>query len=144
MPEIQLTNPVPGSAAANISLQPATLESGVTVQVGTNIQAAAGSANTPQTPAFTMQPSPGGADRTMNISGQGIGALPTTVTANLLASYDSGATWQIFASNIQLFVAGVAQEVQAIHVVAGPLFCFAVATLALGSATGVNLNVSIS
>jgi hypothetical protein len=143
MAQIILTNPVPGSAAALISLQPATIESGVTVQVGTNI-AAQGATPTPQTPAFAIQPAPGGADRTLNLSAQGIGALPTTVTVTLLASTDGGATWQIYLSNIALFAAGVATEIQPLHMVSGPLFAFVITTLVLGGATGVNLIASLS
>lgn len=146
MPSVMLTNPVPGSAAANAGgLQPYTLEPGVQIQVGTNIQAASGAPNTtPQTPAFTVQPTPGGGDRTLNVSAQGIGAIPTTVTANLLVSYDGGLTWQTFATNIALVAAGVAAVSEVLHVVGGALYAFALSTLTLGGATGVNINVSVS
>lgn len=147
MPSFILTNPVPGSAAAIAGgLQPCTIDPGCTVQVGTNLQAASGSPNTtPQTPAFTVQPTPGGGDRTLNVSAVGIGGVPTTVTANLLVSYDNGATWQTFATNIALVAAGVAAVTELLHLTGGPLYAFALSALALGgSATGVNIVVSAS
>lgn len=145
MPSTTLTNPVPGSAAAATGLQPYTLEPGVQIQAGTNIQAASANANTtPQSPAFTVQPTPGGGDRTLNVSAQGIGAVPTTVTANLLVSYDGGSTWQTFATNIALVAAGVAAVNEILHVTGGALYAFALSTLTLGAATGVNLIVSLS
>lgn len=145
MPSMTLTGPVPGSAAAATGLQPQTLESGVQVQVGTNLQAASANANTtPQTPAFTIQPAPGGGERTLNLSAVGIGAVPTTVTANLLVSYDGGTTWQTFATAIPLVAAGVAAVSELIHMAGGALFAVALSALTLGGATGVNILATLS
>src|SRR5579859_3856452 len=108
MPAFTLSGPVPGSAAAATGLQPQTLDAGVSVQIATALAAASGNANTtPQGPAFTVQPRGDRGDRTINFSAQGIGAIPTTVTANLLASYDGGATWQTIAVGLALCAAGV-------------------------------------
>lgn len=145
MPAFTLTGPVPGSAAAATGLQPQTLDAGVSVQVATNLQVASGAPNTtPQGPAFCVQPRSDLGDRTINFSAQGIGGLPTTVTANLLASYDGGATWQTFATNMALFAAGVGAQAEAIHVPGGVLLAVALSALALGGATGVNIIASVS
>jgi len=143
MPSLTLTGPVPGSAGAATGLQPSTIESGVDVQVGTNITAAAASANTPQTPAFCIPTAPGGTERTLEVFAVGIGGLPTTVTANLLRSPDGGTTWQVIVTNMPLFAAGIGAVSEAIHLTAG-LYALSVPTLTLGGATGVNLVVNLS
>lgn len=146
MPTFTLTGPVPGSAAAATGLQPQTIEPGVPVQVGTNIAAQAATGITPQTPVFLVQPRGDGGDHSMNVEAIGIGGLPTTVTVNLLASYDGGATWQLTQNGnaLALFTAG-AGTVQVIkNLVAGALYAFSISALTLGGATGVNLNVSLS
>ena len=146
MPSFILTGPVPGSAQAATGLSPVTIESGVNVQVATNLQAQAASAITPQTPVFAIQAAPGGGDRTITIAQQGIGGIPTNVVVNLLASYDGGTTWQVYASGsgLQLVNAGVPSAQQARGSVAGPLFSLAISALTLAPATGVNLYVTVS
>lgn len=145
MPVFTLSGPVPGSAAAATGLQPSTIESGVPMQIGTNIQAAAGTGNTPQTPVFAVQPRGDGGDRTLNVTPVPIAAngTITTLTVNLLASYDNGASWEVYGTSNALGGAPL-QSAQFKNVVAGPLYSLAAATLALGTATGVNLDGSLS
>jgi hypothetical protein len=145
MPSFTLTGPVPGSAAAATGLQPSTLESGVPVQIGTNIQVAAATANTPQTPAFCVAARGDGGDRTLNVTPVPIASngTITTLTVNLLVSYDGGASWELYASSGAMGGATL-PSMQFKNVVAGPLYSLAAATLVLGTATGVNLDGSIS
>lgn len=146
MPTYTLTNPVWTAAGATAgTLQPYFLDAGSIVQCGTNLGAVSGAPNTtPQTPVFTILERPDGGERTLNVSAIGIGAVPTTVTANLLVSYDSGSTWQTFATSIALVAGGVAANSQILHVAAGALFAFALSTLTLGGATGVNIDVTVA
>jgi hypothetical protein len=140
-----LTGPVPGSAAAAAGLQPQTLEPGTVVQVGTNITAQAASSITPQTPVFALAAGHGTANKTLTVSAQGIGGLPTTVTAYLLGSWDGGLTWQPLSSALNLFATGAGAPQQVISLTAGPLYTLAISALTLGTlCTGVNLLVSQS
>jgi hypothetical protein len=145
---IILTGPVPGTAAANTGLQPSTIESGLPVQVGTNITVASGSSTGPQTSVFALQPAPGGGPRTLTIAAQGIGAIPTAINANLLVSYDNGNTWQLYSAAgtaMPLFAAGVGTNFPVPNVDAGPLFALSCSgTFTLGGASGVNLIVTLS
>jgi hypothetical protein len=144
LPALTLTGPVAGSAAAATGIQAQTIESGVDVQVGTNLQAVSANANTtPQTPAFCVQQKDTGGEATLEVAAVGIGGLPTTVTANLLRSVDGGLTWQTFATALPLFASGVGAISEAIHVTPG-LYALALSALALGGATGVNLVVTRS
>jgi hypothetical protein len=145
MPALTLTGPVPGSAAAATGLQPQTLESGASVQIGTNLTLAAGSANTPQTPAFCVPPRGDGGDRTLNVTPAPVppAGTITTLTVNLLVSYDGGTTWEVYQSSGAMGGAPLLST-QFKNVVSGPLYSLAAVTLALGTATGVNLNGSIS
>ena len=148
MPTFALTNPVPGSSAAAAAaggLQTATLESGNSYQIGTGLTTAAGAVNTPQTPTFTLQPRGDGGDRTLNITAVPTPAAGTitTLTVNLLVSYDNGNTWQIYASSGAMGGAGI-PSAQFKNVVAGGVYSLAVATLTLGTATSFNLDGSLS
>jgi hypothetical protein len=147
MPVFTLTGPVPGSAAAATGLQPSTLEAGVNTQVGTNIQASAATATTPQTPVFAVQPRGDGGDRTLTIAAVPIGALSGTsaLTVNLLASYDGGTTWEIYALGLVLLVAAGSLTAAVVkNVASGPLYAMATSGLVLGTATGYNVDAALS
>jgi hypothetical protein len=145
LPALTLTGPIPGSAAAATGLQPSTIEAGVPTQIATALTAAAGSVNTPQSPTFCVQPRGDGGDRTLNVTAvptPGNGTI-TTLTVNLLASYDGGTTWEIYATSGAMGGAGL-PSAQFKNVVAGPLYSLAAATLTLGTATSFNLDGSLS
>lgn len=144
MPSFTLNGPVAGSAlAAAVGLQPTTLDDGASTQIATNIAAAAGAVNTPQSPAFSVQPRQGGGAKSLTVYAVGIGGTITTLTVNLLVSYDGGATWQVLASSGAM---GGSPPVPTRfdNLPAGALFALAAATLVLGTATGVNLSGSVS
>ena len=113
------------------------------------LAAASGSpATAPQGGVFSISPSPSGEDITLVVTADGVGAVPTTVTANLLVS-DSGQTpssmvWQEFATAAPLVTAGVAIASEFLHLTAGRVWAIALSALTLGSATGVNIYASIS
>src|SRR5579862_4260749 len=143
MPAFTLTGNIPGSAAAAaVGLQPQTLDAGVSVQIGTAITAAAGSGNTPQTPCFCLQTRLDGGDRSLLIVPEPNGTV-TTLTVNLLASYDNGATWQVFGTSGAMGGAPL-QAAEFKNLPAGALFSLACATLVLGTATSLNLAGSVS
>ena len=122
------------------------LDIGVTTQIGTGLNAAAGAVNTPSTPAFVLQPREGGGGGlTLDVH-----AVPTpangtitTLTVNLLASYDGGTTWQIDQSSGAMGGTGI-PSTQFKNLVGGPLYALCVATLALGTATSFNLDGAVS
>lgn len=145
MPTFTLTGPIPGSAAAATGLQPQTIETGVQTQIATGLTAAAATVNTPQTPVFCVQPRGDHGDRTLNVTAvpTPAGGTITTLTVNLLASYDNGANWEIYATSGAMGGAGL-PSAQFKNVVAGPLYTLAAATLTLGTATSVNLDGSLS
>lgn len=145
MPYATLTGPVPGSAAAPFGLQPQTLEPGTTIQVGTNITVQGASSIVPLTPVFVLALSRPYGPKSLTISAQGIGGLPTTVTAFLIMSTDGGLTWQLASGSLALFATGAGAPQQVTNLTAGPLYALAVSVLTLGAAaTGINLLVSES
>lgn len=139
-----LTNPIwTATLAAAGNLQPETIETGWLVQVTPSPGlAVAGVALTPQTPVFTLQPKQDGGPRTLEVSVVGIGGVPTTVTAQLLSSSDNGLTWQNEGSTLAL-VATSTPAPQQITVTQGRLYALNLSALTLGTATQVNLFVSM-
>lgn len=111
----------------------------------TPLTAASGAPDTtPQGGSFGVAPNPGSTDTTLELSAVGIGAVPTTVTANLLVSFDNGATWQDFATNLTLVATSKAAAQTVQHLVAGPLYAIALSAVTLGSATGVSIRAAIN
>lgn len=138
-----LTNPVWTAALATAGLlQPYFLDPGSLVQIVSGVTAA-GSALTPQTPAFTIPMRPDGATRTLEVSALGAGAVPTTVSVQLLSSSDNGATWQNEGSALAVVATSVPAP-QQITVSSGRIYAMVVSSLTLGSATSVTVLATLT
>lgn len=144
MPSFTLNGPVAGSAAANANgLQAQTLDDGASAQIVSNIAAAAGAGNTPQTPALTVQERKGGGAKSLTVYAVGIGGTITTLTVSLLMSYDNGATWEVLATSAAMG-GNPPLPARFDNLPAGAVFALNATTLVLGTATGVNLSGSVS
>lgn len=95
-------------------------------------------------PFFTLGPSGISTGRTLNLSARGVGAVPTTVSAQVYKSTDGGTTWSAYGAAVPLIVAGVATDGQVVNLVDGPIYQVLVPTLTLGGATGVNVDGALS
>lgn len=95
-------------------------------------------------PIFTVQPSSGDAVmRTVTFTSKGAGAVPTTATATLWSSDDSGATWQTYKSGIALVATTTATDYQ-IQLTSGKIYQLTLTALTLGSATSVTVDAQAS
>jgi hypothetical protein len=129
---------------------PVALEPGISVTLASAVAAAqvlgqAGLTATRLTnPLFSVFPRGDGGDRTLNLNVRSATAVPTTVTASLYQSTDNGVTWELAQPAFNLVQAGVVTGAQALHLVAGVLYQLLVTSLALGSATTVSVDGSVS
>lgn len=137
-PTYTLTNPVWTAALATAGqLQAYYLDPGSLVQIVAGVTSA-GSALTPQTPVFTFPLKPDGAPRTLEVSALGAGAVPTTVSVQLLSSSDQGATWQNEGSALAVVATSVPAP-QQITVSSGKMYAAVVSSLTLGGASSVSV-----
>lgn len=145
MPAYIITNTGPIPSVLDPSL-PVTLINALTA---VQTLATAGTAASFATnPLFTVNASPEGKERTLNLHAKGIltgvPTLPTTLTVSLYSSTDGGVTWNLYQAAIALVTATVATDVQVLHLVSGLVYQLLVTTLTLGSATSVSVDGNLS
>src|SRR5215475_11281274 len=86
---------------------------------------------------FALPVTADGQDRTLWLAAIGAGAVPTTVTADLEASFDGGATWQKIATGLALVAASAAAAQKVLNAPRGVPLRINVTTLTLGGASSV-------
>jgi hypothetical protein len=109
-----------------------------TLDAGTSVLLFQGAAAAASTILFVVQPRGDGGDRTIVLQALGVGGSLTTVTANLEASDDGGATFQPYGASgtgIALVATGVGTSQKVLDVVAGKIYRVNVTTLVLNTAT---------
>lgn len=125
-----------------------TLDPGFSIVLANGITAAQAAPGAPvlaTNQVFSVQPLANGGNRTLNLKAKGIAGVPTLVTAQIWSSDDAGVSWQEYQQPIQMFSGGVAQDAQAVSLVAGLTYQFTLSALTLGAtATAVNIDGQVS
>jgi hypothetical protein len=116
------------------------LSTGMIVDI---VNPAATTTGTAQSYEFGVEAAPDGHSRTLACCVIGASAVPTTVTANLEASFNGGTDWVIYKLAVALVAATVATALIT-DLVAGPMYRLNMTTVTIGSAVTYRVKACLS